>query len=111
MGVAKVVCQTPLFSIKTSAILGIQQVVMLHLAATLCKSGETTNVVFRMDIFVPPTSPHIVYEANHTKIPKVQLESQHVVVAKLHDLLVQLTIDRANFISNVMVVHHEEGIF
>ncbi len=63
------------------------------------------------DIFVPPTSPHIVCEANHIKIPKVQPESQHVVMAKLHDLLVWLTIDQANFIPNVMVVHNEEGVF
>jgi hypothetical protein len=111
MGVAKVVCQTLLFSIKTLAILGIQQVVVLHLAATLYESRETTNVVFRMDIFVPPTSPHIICEANHTKIPKVQPESQHVAMAKLHDLLVRLAIDRINFNLNVMVLHNEEGIF
>jgi hypothetical protein len=63
--------------------------VVFHLVATLGESGETTNVVFRMeDIIVPPTSPHLVCEAKHIKIPKVQLESQHVAVAKLHDLLV-----------------------
>ncbi len=94
MGVAEVVCQTPFFSIETLTILSIQQVVVFRLAATLCKSGETTNVVFRMeDIYVPPTSPHLVFEANHTKIPKVQPKSQHAIVAKLHDVLVRLTID------------------
>jgi hypothetical protein len=86
MGTAKAVCQAPLFSIETLTILGIQQMVVFHLATTFYESGETTNVVFRMeDIFVPPTSPHVVCEINHIKIPKVQPESQHVVMAKLHD--------------------------
>ncbi len=88
MGMTKAVCQTPLFSIETLTILGIQQAVVFHLAATLCENGKITNVVFKMDIFVPPTSPHIVCEANHSKIPKVQPESQHVAMVKLHDLLV-----------------------
>jgi hypothetical protein len=39
-----VVCQTSLFSIETSIILGgVQSIVMLCLVATLCKGGNTKD--------------------------------------------------------------------
>jgi hypothetical protein len=42
---------------------------------------------------------------------KVQPKSQHVVVAKLHDLPTHIAIDRGNVILGVVVVDNEEGIF
>jgi hypothetical protein len=38
------------------------------------------------DTFVPLAIPHPPFETNHMEVSKVQLESWHVVVAKLHDL-------------------------
>jgi hypothetical protein len=70
MGVAKGVCQAPLFYAKTLAILGIQPIV------TLRENGGTSNVMVRSeDTFVPSAIPHPSFEANCTKVSKVQLES------------------------------------
>jgi hypothetical protein len=45
MGATNAVGQAPLFSIETLTILGIQLVVVFHLAATLCENGGTPYVV------------------------------------------------------------------
>jgi hypothetical protein len=81
-------CEAPLFSTKTTAILNIQPIVMFHLATTLCECGGTPNVVVKLeDTFVPPIVPHLVSKANHiTKVSKVQPKSWHVAMPKLHDL-------------------------
>ncbi len=50
------------------------------------------------DIFVFLVVPHPISEANRTKVSKVQLESWHVAMAKLHDLPTWLVIDRTNVI-------------
>jgi hypothetical protein len=76
-----------LFSTKTLAISGIQPTTVFCLMATLCENGGTLEVMVRSkDTFVPFAVPHPVPEANHTKVSKVQLESWHVAMAKLHDL-------------------------
>ncbi len=62
------------------------------------------------DIFVPPTVPHPICKANRTEVSKVQPKSWHVVMAKLHDLSTQLTIDQANVILRVVVVHNAKGM-
>ncbi len=67
---------------------------MFRLVATLWESGGTSNVMVKLkDTFVPPTIPHPIFEASYVEVSKVQLESWHVVVAKLHDLLTWLDID------------------
>ncbi len=85
--VTKAMCEAPLFSIETMAILYIQ-IVMFHLAIALCEYGGTPDVVVRLEnTFVPLIVPHLISKANCiTKVFKVQPESWHVVVAKLHDL-------------------------
>jgi hypothetical protein len=81
------------------------------LATTLCENGGTSYVMVRLeDTFVPPTIPHQVSKTNCTKVSKVQLESWHVAMAKLHDLLARLAINRASVILGVVVVHNEEGM-
>jgi hypothetical protein len=53
VGVAKMMYSTPLFFIKTLAIISIQLVTMFYLTTTLCESGGTLDVVVRFeDIFV-----------------------------------------------------------
>ncbi len=84
---------------------------MFHLAVTLCENGGTLKVMVRSeDTFVPPAIPHPIFKANRTKVSKVQLESWHVVMAKLHDLPAWLTIDQTNVIPRVLVMHNEEGV-
>ncbi len=53
LGVAKVVCETTLFSTEIMVILGIQPIVTLfHLVTKLCENGGTLDVVFKLeDIF------------------------------------------------------------
>lgn len=47
-----------IFFVKTLTIQGIQPMVMFHLVATICESGETPNVVVRSkDIYVPTIVP------------------------------------------------------
>jgi hypothetical protein len=76
MGAAKVMCQAPLFSTKTLAILGIQATTMFRLVATLCENGGALEVMVRLeDTFVAHGIPHLVCQANCTKVSKVQLES------------------------------------
>jgi hypothetical protein len=86
---------------------------VFHLVDTLCENGVTPYVVVRSkDTFVPPIIPHLVFKANHTiKVFKVQLESWHVIVAKLHDLPMWPTIDQTNVIPSVVFVHNEKGMF
>jgi hypothetical protein len=87
MGVAKAVCQAPLFVAKTLAILSIQPTVVFCLVVTLCENSGTLDLMVRSkDTFVPLVVPHPVYEANHPKVSKVQVESWHVAMAKFHDL-------------------------
>jgi hypothetical protein len=58
MGMVKVVCQAPLFYVKTLAISNIQPTAMFHLVATLCENGGTLKVMVRWeDTFVPSTIP------------------------------------------------------
>jgi hypothetical protein len=111
--VTKAMCEAPLFSIKTMANSDIQPTIMFCLVYTLCESGATPNVVVRLkDTFVPRIIPHPVSKANRTmEVFKVQLESWHAVVAKLHDLPTWPTIDQTNVIPNVVFVHNEEGFF
>ncbi len=45
MEVAKVVCQAPLFSVKTLAISSIQSIAMFCLVATLYENGGTLKVM------------------------------------------------------------------
>ncbi len=61
-------------------------------------------------IFIPIIVLHPIFEANHTKVSKVQLESWHVVVAKFHDLPTLPSIDQINVIPRVVMVHNEEEI-
>jgi hypothetical protein len=109
MEVAKVVCQAPLFFDETLAISSIQLVVMFCLVATLCENGGTPKVMVKLeDTFVPFVIPRPIFEANRMEVSKVQLESWHVAMAKLHDLPTQPTIDRTNVILGVVVMHNEE---
>jgi hypothetical protein len=62
------------------------------------------------DTFVLLVIPHPIFETNCTEVSKVQLESYHLVMAKLHDLFARPTIDRANVIPRVVVMHNEEGV-
>ncbi len=75
LGVTKAMCEAPLFSTETMAILDIQPIVMFRLATTLCECGRTPNVVVKSeDTFVPPIVPHLVSKANHiTKCPRFNL--------------------------------------
>jgi hypothetical protein len=69
MGVAKVMCQAPLFSTETLAILGIQLAIVFCLTTTLCENGGTLKMMVRSeDIFVHPIVPHPISEPNHTKV-------------------------------------------
>jgi hypothetical protein len=61
------------------------------------------------DTFVPLEVPLPIPKANRMEVSKVQLESWHVTMAKLHNLLTRPTIDQANVIPRVVVVHNEEG--
>ncbi len=63
------------------------------------------------DTFVPPIISHEFFEANLIEASKVQLESWHAAIAKLHDLLAWPTIDRTSVIPHVVVVHNEERVF
>ncbi len=100
-------------SIETMAISNIQPMTVFCLVTTVCESGGTLDVVVKLkDVFIPPIVPHLISKANHTmKVSKVQPKSWHAVVAKLHDLLMWPTIDRAIVIPSVVVLHKEEGIF
>jgi hypothetical protein len=76
-------CQAPLFSIETLVISCIQPTILFRLATTLCKNGGTPKVMVRLeDTFVPPVVPHLVFEAHHMKVSKVQPKSWHVAIAK-----------------------------
>jgi hypothetical protein len=100
-----------LFSTKTLAITSIQPRAMFRLTSTICENGGTSNVMVRLeDIFVPPMIPHQVSKANCMNVSKIQLEFWHAVMAKLHDLLARLAIDRTTIILGVVVVHNEEGM-
>ncbi len=44
------------------------------------------------------------------EVSKVQPESWHVAMAKLHNLLTQLTIDQTNVIPRVVIMHNEERV-
>jgi hypothetical protein len=113
LGATKSMCEAPFFFAKTMAISSIQPTIVFCLANTLCESGATPNVVVRLkNIFVPPIIPHPIFKANCTmEVFKVQLESWHVVVAKLHDLPTWPTIDQSNVIPRVLFVHNEKGFF
>jgi hypothetical protein len=94
------------------AISSVQLIAVFCLAATLCENGGTPNVMVRLeDTFIPPIVPHPIFEANYTKVSKVQPKSWHVVVAKLHDLLARPTIDLANVIPRIVVLHNEKKAF
>ncbi len=54
---------------------------------------------------------HPISKANITKVSKVLRKSWHAIMAKPHDLLVRPTIDRANVIPGVVIMHNEEGMF
>ncbi len=111
MGAAVAMCQTPLFFAKTLAISSIQPSIVFYLVATLCENGGTPKVMVRSkSTFVPLEIPHPVSKANRMEVPKVQPKSWHVAMAKLHNLLTWLTIDRANVIPRVVVMHNEEGM-
>jgi hypothetical protein len=62
------------------------------------------------DIFVPLKVPLLVFEVNYMEVSKVQPESWHVAMAKLHNLLTQLTIDQTNVIPRVVIMHNEERV-
>ncbi len=113
LGVTKIMCEAPLFFIEKMDILYIQPMVMFCLATTLCECGGTLNVVVRLEFFfVPLVVPHLVSNANHiTKMFKVHPKFWHVIMAKLHDLPMQLAIKWASVILSVMVVHNEEKKF
>jgi hypothetical protein len=83
---------------------------MFHLTTTLCENGGTPDVMVKSkDTFVPRVVPHLVLEANHLKVTKVQPKCWHMAMAKLHDLAAWPTIDQiTNVILGVMVVHDEE---
>ncbi len=111
MGVAKVMCQTPLFSTKTLAISSIQLAFVFRLTTTLCENGGTLEVMVRLeDTFVLFAIPHLVFEANCIEVYKVQPKCWHVAMAKLHDLPAQPAIDQTSVIPKVVVVHNEEGM-
>jgi hypothetical protein len=56
------------------AISNIQLVVVFHLVATLYDNGETPDVMVRLeDTFVLLTIPHPIFEANYTKVSKVDV--------------------------------------
>ncbi len=111
MGVAKTMCEAPLFSTKTLANLGIQLTTVFHLVATLCENGGTLEIMVRSkDTFLPHVVPHPIFETNRIEMFKVQPKSWHVIMAKLHDLPTWPTIDRTNIIPRVVVVHNEEGV-
>ncbi len=94
--------------IETLAISGIQPIIMFCLVVTLCENGGTPKVMVRSkDIFVPHVIPYLIYEANCTKVSKVQPKSWHVAMTKLHDLLARPTIDQTNVLFRVVVVHNE----
>jgi hypothetical protein len=62
MGVAKAVCQTPLFFVETLAISCIQPTTRFCLVVTLCENGGTLKVMVRSeDTFVPHAVPYLVY--------------------------------------------------
>ncbi len=64
------------------------------------------------DTFVFPIIPHPIFKANRTiEVLKVQPESWHAIVAKLHDLPMWPIINQANIIPSVVFVHNEEGLF
>jgi hypothetical protein len=72
MGVAKAMCQAPLFSIKTLAISSIQLATMFHLATTLCENGGTLEMMVKSeDNFVPHVVPHPIFEVNRMEVSKV----------------------------------------
>jgi hypothetical protein len=74
MGASKAMCQAPLFFVKILAISSIQPVAVFHLVATLCENGGTPKVMVRSkDTFVPPTVPHLIFEANHMEHPRFNL--------------------------------------
>ncbi len=94
MGMAKIMCQAPLFFAEMLASSGIQLAIMFHLVITLCENGGTPKVMVRLeDTFVPLEVPHLVSEANCTEVSKVQLESWHVAMAKLRNLIARRAID------------------
>jgi len=108
IGVAKAMCHAPLFSTEPLAISGIQPIIMFCLVVTLCENGGTPKVMVRSkDIFVLHVIPYLVYEANYTKVSKVQLKSWHVAMTKLHDLLARPSIDQTNVLFRVLVVYNE----
>lgn len=74
LGATKMVCQTPLFSIDTLAILKIQPTTVVHLVTTLCESGpRTLDVVVRSkNTYAPPIVPRPNFEASHPKMCKIQ---------------------------------------
>jgi len=87
------------------------QLTTVFCLATLCENGLTLKVMVRSeDIFVPFIIPHLVSKANYTKVSKVQPQSWHVAMAKLHDFPTWPTIDRTGAILGVMVMHDEEGV-
>jgi hypothetical protein len=88
--------------------------VVLCLVATSCESGETLNVVVRWDeIFAVTIVTQHVFKVDCTKVCKVHLESWHAAVAmvKFHDLLTWPTIDQANVVPSVVVIHNEKKVF
>jgi hypothetical protein len=107
MGAAKVMCRTPL--LKTLAILSNQPTTLFCMTATLCENDGTLEMMVRLkETFMLLAIPCLVFEANYTKVSKVQPKSWHVAMPKLHDIPTQPTIDQANVILKVMVVHNEE---
>jgi hypothetical protein len=88
--------------------------VVLCLVATSCESGGTLNVVVRWDdIFALTIVTQHVSKVDCTKVCKVHLEYWHVTVAMVmfHDLLMSPTIDQANVVPSVVVVHNEKTFF
>jgi hypothetical protein len=75
-------------------ILGIQLIVVFCLATPLCENGGTLYVMVKSeDILVPLAIPHLVFEANHMKVSKIQHKPWHAIMAKLHDLPARSAID------------------
>jgi hypothetical protein len=62
------------------------------------------------DIFVPLVVPHPIFEVNRMEVSKVQLESWHVAMAKLHDRPTRPASDQANVVHGVVVMHNNEGM-
>ncbi len=54
--------------------------------------------------------PHPISDANCIEVSNVQPKFLHVAMAKLHDLLARLAIDRINVIHGVVVVHNKKGV-